>query len=250
MSDTSSSSATFPVHSDVTSLKFQRRWGWIDAPASFVSAMAGEFIPPNADLDLVCKGRFEWFLPTNERLILGCDDHVHPIQVVRGREIKWVNGRVKPVGGACSDVAIVDLFVHDSGLFLVHGESKMKGYALGLCPRLPFFVCHRLDMAYTKYLMGLSIMDSDEAFALPLIQGVGSFSGGFERPGSDVIMAAERSVFRRNRTRSNSILGDIVRPVNPRNVFPFNESTSEEDEVTSMVGVDKVVGSNRNTLTI
>ena len=249
MSDASSSSATFPVHSDITSIKFQRRWGWVDAPASFVSAMAGEYIPPNADLDLVCKGRFEWFLPTNERLILGCNDHVHPIQVVRGREIKWVNGRVKPVGGACSDVAIVDLVVHDTGLFMVHGESKMKGYALGLCPRLPFFVCHRLDMAYTKFLMGLSL-ESDCSFALPFIEGVGGFGGASLTASSDIIMDAERGVFRRSRARSHSILGDIVRPVEARNVFSFDESTSEEDEVTSMVGVDRVVGSNRAALNI
>ena len=105
-------------------------------------------------------------------------------------------------------------------------------------------------MAYNKYLMGLSLMESDDDFALPLIQGVGVITSGFEKPSSDVIMAAERSVFRCNRPRSNSILGDIVRPVEARNVFSFDESTSEEDEVTSMVGVDRVVGSNRAALNI
>ena len=132
-------------------IKNDHRWTWLQAPESFIKAMAGEYVPAAIERDHVLNGRYEWFLACNEAVKLGSDNRTRTVYVIRGRRLRWCDGERIPHNLADDQMWLVSLLIHDSGLFMVHDESEMVGYSRGLCPKLPLFVCHRLDIAYTRF---------------------------------------------------------------------------------------------------
>ena len=137
---------------------FLDNWSWMKAPSSFMNLVKGQGVSDLEDSCLVAQGRYEWFTCANEGSVdVRGDNVVSNWDVVRGRRVREADGSVSKRSRIIRDEMVVcRLIVHGSGLFQVYDISPMKDYDVSLCPRLPPFVEHRLDIAYSRYLEDLS----------------------------------------------------------------------------------------------